>query len=130
LLISGLGRVITSSYMPPQQTASLIRRQPACILNLQPFSAVQLAVLKCLAKRIVVIIVVFRELVMAANKCNLPRPAPDQTSLSLIAMGSTRLGEKHENQTAEYASYLEFAPFQHPGKIPSLPFGLSSRLYH
>jgi hypothetical protein len=78
----------------------------------------------------VVIMAVFRELVMAANECNLPRPAPDQTSLSLIAMGSTRLSEKHENQTAEYASNLEFAPLQHPGKIPSLPFGLSSRLYH
>lgn len=62
-------------HAPPRQTASLIRRQPACILNLQPFSAVQLAVLKSLAKGIVVIMAVFRKVVMAANECTLPRPA-------------------------------------------------------
>jgi hypothetical protein len=77
----------------------------------------------------VVIIAVFRKVILAANKCTLPGPAPDQTSLSLIAMESTILSKKHENQTVEFASHLEFAPRQHPGKIPLLPFGLSSRLY-
>jgi hypothetical protein len=72
---------------------------------------------------------VFREVVMAASECNLPRLALDQTSLHLITMGSTKLSEKHENQTTEFASHLEFAPRQYP-EIPLLPFGLSSRLYH
>jgi hypothetical protein len=44
----------------------------------------------------VVIIVVFWKVVMAANEYTLPRLVPDQTNLSLIAMESTRLSEKHE----------------------------------
>jgi hypothetical protein len=78
----------------------------------------------------VVIIAVFRKVIMAANKYTLPRLALDQTNLSLTAMESTRLSKKHENQIVEYASHLKFTPRQHPGKIPSLPFSLSSRLYY